>query len=126
MKFDSPDACRRHLMDCAAKGDLERALQVYENDSVCVMDDGSVFRGIAAIREAFVPYLRHKPRLEITVRRQFEIGDDLVVYYCDWQFEGVDETGNAIPNAGATLQLVRRQPDGSWRMLLDDHLLSSH
>lgn len=126
MKFDSPDSCRQHMMACAASGDLEGAMAVYEKDSVTIMDDGLVARGIPAHHKAYAPYLRHKPQLQITVRRKIEVGDDLVVYYCDWHFEGVDETGGAIPNAGATLQVVRRQPDGSWRMVLDDHLLPSH
>jgi ketosteroid isomerase-like protein len=45
---------------------------------------------------------------------------DLAMVYNDWRLAGKRPDGQPVEAAGQALEVVRRQPDGSWRFILDD------
>jgi ketosteroid isomerase-like protein len=40
--------------------------------------------------------------------------------YNDWQMSAKRPDGRPVEAAGKALEVVRRQPDGTWRFILDD------
>lgn len=121
MRLDSPEACSRQMAACAALGDLDCASEIFEEDATFVHEDGTVVRGLAAIRETLAEFIRARPDLKITVRRSVQAGGDLAILYLDWSYESVESNGAPVPNAGASVQIARRQHDGTWRVVFDDH-----
>lgn len=121
MRLESPEACSRRMAYCAAQGDLDCASEIFEEDAIFIHEDGTVVRGRPAIRETLADFIRSRPELEITVQRTIESGSELAILYIEWSYESVEADGTTVPNAGASVQVARRQGDGTWRLALDDH-----
>jgi ketosteroid isomerase-like protein len=61
-----------------------------------------------------------KPRIDMGVCRVVRVSDDLAVVHHDFRCALTGPDGNALEITGKATEIVRRQPDGSWRFLLDD------
>lgn len=115
----SPEAVdelfERHLN----AGDLEALVSLYEEDAVFVPQPGVVRAGRPAIREAFEAFLAARPRLHLRVAQVVRSGD-LAVLYGEWSGTVTDPAGATQSIAGRSIEVVRRQADGTWRFVVDD------
>jgi uncharacterized protein (TIGR02246 family) len=102
-------------------GDLDGLVSLYEADAVMVMvpQPGPVVRGHAAIREGLSELLAFRPQFELRILKTLEI-EDIAILYARWNFVGTDPDGNAVRMTGLTSDVVRRQPDGSWLLIIDN------
>lgn len=95
-------------------GDLEATVALYEEDAVLVSSPGQIAQGHDAIRTALQGILALQPRMKLTVKNTVVAGDVAVVYN-DWTG---DFGGQQV--AGKAMEICRRQPDGTWRFIIDD------
>lgn len=45
---------------------------------------------------------------------------DLALVYGDWHLEATTPEGQPVTLAGRSVEVHRRQPDGTWRMIIDE------
>lgn len=121
MKLDSPEACSRQFAACTVRGDLEGVREVLDECATFVFDDGRVLRGRDAVCESLAAFIHGRPNLEITIQRVIHAGADLAVLHHAWRVVSSGHGGDSEPAAGEAIQVLRRQPDGSWRLAFDDH-----
>ena len=95
-------------------GNLDGLVALYEPDATFVPQEGEAVHGAAAIRAALAGFVAMKPKLEMGITRVIPIGKDLAMIYNDWTMTAGGQTG-----AGKAIELMRRQPDGTWRFALD-------
>jgi uncharacterized protein (TIGR02246 family) len=110
-----PEDCDRLFAEHVNAGDVAAALFLYEPGGCFVTRDGAAV-GADAIRPQIERLVASKGRLVCRVTRVVSAGDDLTLLYNDWTItlpDGGTRTGRA-------LELVRRQPDGTWRFVIDD------
>jgi ketosteroid isomerase-like protein len=62
----------------------------------------------------------YQPDLELDVRKIISAGDDLVLVVVEWKSKTVSSSGEAKVWAGTATDIVRRQPDGTWKLALDN------
>ena len=101
-----------------SRGDVEGALDLYEPEATFVVEPGTAVRGTAAIREALCGFAAMRPTLsgEIQgVRR----GGDVALVLNRWSLNGEGPDG-PVEMSGTSADVLRRQQDGSWRVLIDD------
>jgi ketosteroid isomerase-like protein len=77
-----------------------------------------VARGHAEIRQVFERLLAMQAKTEIV--KVVRSGEDLAMVYNDWRMSGTRPDGQPAEAAGKAIEVVRRQPDGTWRFILDD------
>ncbi len=94
---------------------------LYEPDAIAVMvpQPGPIVRGHAAIREGLSELLAFRPQFELQIQKTLEI-EDIAILYARWNFAGTDPDGKAVRMTGLTSEVVRRQPDGSWLLAIDN------
>lgn len=102
---------------CLNAGDLEGLASLYEADAVMASAEGPV-SGIAAIRESLAGFLGMKPTMTFGNTTVLPMGD-LVLLHSKWTLRGTGPDG-PVEMGGLTSEVVRRQPDGSWKYILDD------
>jgi ketosteroid isomerase-like protein len=109
---------------CFAAGynarDVDALADLYEPDAVVTNPDGSIASGIDAIRL----HLGHLVELggSMTSENRYAIPNgDLALVGADWEIEFADGRERIV---GSSAEVVRQQPDGSWRYVLD-HPVSS-
>jgi ketosteroid isomerase-like protein len=93
--------------------DLDGLMELYEPDATMVLMDGSTVTGTAAIREELAAILALQGRMTLRGRYVVEAGD-LALLSNEWTLVAGDRTMSAV-----THEVARRQPDGSWRYVLD-------
>lgn len=105
----------RHLNE----GNVDAALALYEPAAAFVPEPGAVVHGRDAIRAALERFAALEPTLTGRIRKVVETdGTALVVN--DWSLRGTQPDGAPIEMAGVSADVMRRQADGGWRVLIDD------
>jgi uncharacterized protein (TIGR02246 family) len=119
MLASRPEDCDRLFAEAVNAGDLAAVLALYEEDGCFVQREG-VAAGRAAIRTVIAEMLAKEPRLTCRVWKIVGCGEDLALLYNDWTLSMKGPDGSRLDRSGKALELVRRQPDGTWRFAIDD------
>ncbi len=119
MAARTPEDCDRLFGEGINAGDAAAVAALYEKDAVLLLD-GEEHVGADAIRSVLEGWIATRPQVETKVTRVIRAGDDLALLYNDWRAVITDRDGKHSEGAGKAIELVRRQPDGTWKFVLDD------
>jgi len=98
---------------------LEALLALYERDALLDFGPHGPVRGLPAIGAALEPFIALGGKIEYTRRFCMEVGD-LALLSVEYRLkDGRAPDGSAVASTGVTLELARRQPDGSWKYVID-------
>jgi uncharacterized protein (TIGR02246 family) len=100
-------------------GDLDALVGLYEPDAAFVPEPGVAFQGRDAIRGALQGFLALNPTLTGEIQKVVET-DGIALVINRWRLEGTGPEGSRVEMSGVSADVVRRQPDDSWRVLIDD------
>ena len=104
-----PEDLSRFFVERANAGDVEGLVALYEPGAVLAFPPGQLSVGRAAIREAYAKLLADGPT--------FSPGDLQPVIRND--AGDLALTSTRLAGRGATAEVARRQPDGSWLWIID-------
>lgn len=113
----SPEDLHEQFAKALNSGDLDALVALYASDGFLMARSGPA-RGISAIRKALAEYVAMKPTIQLTTRRVVQEGDTALLM-ADWQFHGTTSDGGSVSTSGTSIEVARRQPDGSWRYFID-------
>jgi ketosteroid isomerase-like protein len=119
MATHSPAATVQRVSELLGEGALGPLVELYEPDAAFAPEPGRAVTGTAAIRAALEPFVAMRPRMRGTVQKVLEASDTALVTY-RWQLEGTGPDGSPIRLDGTSSDVLRRRPDGSWGVLIDD------
>ena len=95
--------------------DLSAMAALYDEDGVLIDETGAEHRGIEAIKAALKGMLAAGGVMTSTPRLAVIVGN-IALSGADWRLD----TGDSHQILkGQSLEALRRQPDGSWRYLID-------
>ena len=97
---------------------LETLVALYEPAAVFAPSPGTVHTGRAAIGSALRDLLALSPVMETHVREVHE-ADGIALVIVDWSLRGTAPDGSAVTQSGRSADVLRRQSDGTWRVLID-------
>jgi uncharacterized protein (TIGR02246 family) len=117
---ESPAAVVERLGDCLNARDLDGAVALYEPEAAFQAQRGAPpLKGIDAIRTALTGFLALEPRMDGEIVKVVEAGDVALVIN-RWSLRGTQPGGEPIEMGGTSADVLRRQADGSWRVVVDD------
>jgi uncharacterized protein (TIGR02246 family) len=115
----TPEDCDRLFGEYATAGDLDGLLSLYEPGASLTVADGSVAMGHEAIRASLAMFEGRSLRMHMNVVKAVR-GGDVAVLTNEWRCTGKAPDGTPLDISGRAIEVVRRQPDGSWRFVVDD------
>jgi uncharacterized protein (TIGR02246 family) len=115
---NSPDGVIRRFSALLNAGDVEGALALYEPEAAFVAEPGRWVTGSDQIREALERFAALEPKLEGEIESVREAGGVALVVN-RWSLRGRGPDG-PVEMGGRSADVLRRQGDGSWRVLIDD------
>ena len=118
MPARKPEDCDLLLIEALHAGDLEAAVALYEANAIFVLQSGEVVTGRQAIQEVMKELLALKPKFSVEVNA-VQSGD-LALLRSQWSLNGVDSDGKPVSVYGKSIEVVRRQADGTWVFVIDD------
>jgi uncharacterized protein (TIGR02246 family) len=119
MPARTPEEIQALIAAAFNAGDLDAFLQLHEEDAtVVVPPDGDRVSGREAIRAAVQPTFALRPTIRNEVVDKLQ-SDGLALIHARWNLAGTDD-GQLVEMSGRATVVSRRQPDGSWRIVLEN------
>jgi ketosteroid isomerase-like protein len=113
----APEDLHRLFAQALNLGDLDALVALYALHGFLLAGSGPAL-GIGAIRKALAEYLAMKPKIQLTTRTVIQV-EDTALLVGDWRFHGTAADGIEVSSSGTSIEVARRQPDGSWRYFID-------
>jgi uncharacterized protein (TIGR02246 family) len=99
-------------------GDIEALAALYDPQGFLLAERGIPALGASEIHAALARYVGSNSRIELTTRDVVRAGDTALLIG-DWKFRRSANDGSLVQTSGTSVEVVRLQPDGSWRYLID-------
>lgn len=100
-------------------GDLQGLMALYEPDAVLIpQPDAKPVTGTQAIRSALEGFLALRGKIEMQTKHVVRHGD-IALLRGTWRLKGIGPDGKPVEMVHGSAEVVRRQPDGSWRYIID-------
>ena len=119
LSTSSPQEVLASIVTGINAGDLESLTTLYEPDAAFVADSGELAHGADGVRESLAAFISMNGWLDLEVTNVLE-ADDLALVTGNWSFAGTGPDGQPVHLAAKNADVLRRQPDGSWRFVIDN------
>ena len=101
-------------------GRVDDAVALYEPDAAFIPQPGAEpLHGLDQIRAALAGFAALRPTLTPDIRKVVQAGDIATVLN-SWTLDGTAPDGSALRLSGTSADVMRRRPDGTWALLIDD------
>jgi uncharacterized protein (TIGR02246 family) len=100
--------------------DVDALLALYEPDGVAIHLDGTPRTGRSELRAMLNELLTTIEHIEAETRKVLVAGD-IALMSGSWRARLTTRDGDGQAT-GTTAEVARRQPDGTWRWIIDDPL----
>jgi ketosteroid isomerase-like protein len=101
-----PEDLSRLILERLNAGDVDGLVALYEPDAVLALPDGQLANGTDEIRGAYQRLVAGRPFEPGTPRPTLHSGDLAL-------------TSTRLANGTVTVEVARRQPDGTWLWAID-------
>jgi len=119
MAARTPEDVDRQFAAALNAGDIDALVALYEPEASLSPAPGKQVSGHAAIRAALAQFVAAKPRMDISVRVIAQSGG-LALCTARWKLAMTGADGAPQEVAGQSIEVVRRQADGSWLFAIDE------
>jgi ketosteroid isomerase-like protein len=118
-RTDTPAATVKHFSELLGEGRLDALLTLYEEGATFVPEPGRAVSGHESIRCELERLVALDPHMSGRVEQVLQAGDTALVAY-RWRMEARAPDGTPIRQEGLSADVLRRRPDGSWGVIIDD------
>ncbi|QIS07411.1 hypothetical protein F5X71_14075 [Nocardia brasiliensis] len=106
-----PNDLGRYFIERVNAGDVDGLVALYEPDAVLAFPPGNVATGHAEIRKVLAQFVAAAPQLSPGRQHPALVSGDLAL------------TATTLTTGEVTAEVARRQPDGSWLLVVDQPVL---
>jgi len=119
MSRGTPEQVLKSIVDGINTGNLDALMTLYEAEAAFATQPGSLNHGLPGVREALAGFIAMKGKLDLKVTRVLQVSD-LALVATVWSFDGIGPDGKPVKLAAKSADVLRRQADGSWRLVIDN------
>ncbi|MEY4563294.1 MAG: hypothetical protein RLZZ618_2571 [Pseudomonadota bacterium] len=101
------------------QGDVLAAMAFYETDATVVIQPGVIQRGPDAQHASLTQFISMRGVFDVTDQQIIE-GRNVALHMALWTLTGTDAAGRTVTLGGRSSDVLRRQPDGTWLIALDN------
>ena len=101
------------------KGNIGAVMQTYEEKHSIVFEPGAPVSDAAVARQIFGELSALAPEFSYA-GHEVVVEGDIAVHIAPWQMNAQDPQGNVIRQDGLSVAVLRRQADGTWKMVIDN------
>ena len=121
MRASKPEECDLLLFEVIETGDLDAALSLYEEDAVFVVSPDQVVSGHDAIRGVLQRMIAVNTTGKLDSVTSVLSADGTVAFTrANGSSTGPGPDGTRITTHFQSIEVVRKQADGTWRIVIDD------
>jgi uncharacterized protein (TIGR02246 family) len=94
-------------------------MALYEPEARFVTKSGQTLVGRDRIRKVLAGMIEAKTQFQSRVVRAVTVGD-IAQLHTDFEGTKIDDSENTVPVRNKAIEVLRRQPDGSWKLIMGD------
>ena len=117
--YPTPEALIEDLVAARDRGDISAALACYEPSAAVVLESGHVVSGPEAVRATLEAFAALRAQFSVDARRILD-ADGVALHLSRWTLRAHDAEQGPFGVRGASSDVARRQPDGSWLLAVDN------
>lgn len=118
MSFNHPNEIHDVFARAYASSDVDALLDLYETGAVQLQQDGGTLQGREHLRGVLEALLAAGVELSGEQRLTL-IADDISLTSTRYEVKSEGPDGERVTTAVVTAEVSRRQPDGTWRVVID-------
>ena len=119
MTNNTPEELLNRVAECMNNKDLDAFVSLYEPEGSFIDETGENHNGHDRIREKIKGFMDMNGKLENNVSKIIPAGN-IVLAYSDWTFKASGPDGNPINLSGTAIDVLRKQSDNSWLIVIDN------
>lgn len=119
MSYSTPEEVIQALFRGLNDGDADAIVVLYGPSAAMVAQPGQIATGTAGIREVMGGFLALNPTVTLEKSEAITAGD-LSLVITRWTLEGTDSDGEPVHMEGTATDVMGKQADGSWLILIDN------
>ncbi|MFT6451575.1 MAG: ketosteroid isomerase-like protein [Halocynthiibacter sp.] len=100
--------------------DIASVMATYENSATIVFEPGSPIFEKAVQEQMFAGMASLNPVFEYARGHEVIISEDIAMHIAPWDMTGKSPDGQEVRQSGLSIAVLRRQADGSWKMVIDN------
>ena len=100
-------------------GDLDSLMTLYEPLACFASQPGQLAKSPDGIRESLRGFIDMNGKLDLKVKRVLK-ASDLALVTSEWSFSGTGSDGKHVDITSKSADVLRQQPDGTWRFVIDN------
>lgn len=102
------------------KNDIPSVMASYESEATVVFEPGAPVSDAAQIEQMFSGMAMVNPIFEYPAGHEVIVNGDIAMHIAPWSMTGKTPDGQDIAQSGLSVAVLRKQPDGSWKMVIDN------
>ncbi len=99
--------------------DIAGVMASYETEATVVFEPGSPVSDAEQLEQMFAGMATVKPVFEYA-GHEVIVNGDIAMHIAPWSMTGITLDGQELEQSGLSIAVLRRQPDGSWKMVIDN------
>lgn len=115
----SPEHVVELLDQAFNQGNIETVISCYEEAAVVVAQPSRTIQGTAELRTFFESVMRSGASAKQLKTRVLQ-ADGIALFLSRWALTSDRANQDAEPRTFVAMTVFRKQPDGSWRILIDN------
>src|ERR671918_1082325 len=115
----TPEEVLNSIVEGINSGNIESLMTLYEQEACFAVQPGQIAKGQQGIRQSLQGFINMKGKLELKVKRVLQ-ASDLALVISEWSFNGTGPDGKPVIIVSKATDIIRQQPDGTWRILIDN------
>lgn len=100
-------------------GDIEGVMNSYEDGATVVFEPEKPVSDVNVLTQMFEGAFTMKPQFDYSGHEVFVSGD-IAVHFAPWTMSATAPDGEAVTQTGLSVAILRKQSDGSWKMVIDN------
>lgn len=115
----TPEEVLSSVIDGINAGDLDSLMTLYEPLACFASQPGQLAKSPEGIRESLRGFIDMNGKLDLKVKRVLK-ASDLALVTSEWSFSGTGSDGKHVDITSKSADVLRQQPDGTWRFVIDN------
>lgn len=115
----TPEEVLNSVTEGINAGDLDSLVTLYEPLACFASQPGQLAKSPDGIRESLRGFIDMNGKLDLKVKRVLR-ASDLALVTTEWSFSGTGSNGKRVDITAKSADVLRQQPDGTWRFVIDN------
>ncbi|MES0864316.1 DUF4440 domain-containing protein [Ruegeria sp. SCPT10] len=113
-------AAVEHMTQSFMDNNIPEVMDSYEPKATVLFEPAVPITENTMLKEMFAGMAALNPVFEYPSGHDVVVNGDIAIHISPWTMAGKTQDGQAVAQNGLSIAVLRRQEDGSWKMVIDN------